>query len=258
MDPIKLYWTQANYFESTRLILMGGDKADTQDFDGMMLIHSGLPLASFNPAFLQRPLKDPSATIDRACAYFAERSAPAEFVIPKDMDPKTEAELVERGYVKSGTTPAMTLDPLEESGVCVDGLNIRIAQNEADLADFNSTAADGFEMPLRCVDSVITHRLMTHPSISLLVGYAKGGPVSTSCLVTSGPVAGIFWVATPEEYRRRGYGEALTSAAGDLGRRKGCTLATLQASAMGRPIYARMGYGVSALYETYEIPKQRV
>ena len=62
-------------------------------------------------------------------------------------------------------------------------------------------------------------------------------------------VAGIYWVATIEEQRRRGYGEALTWAAVAGGRELGCGIASLQASKLGRRIYARMGFEHGLDYE---------
>jgi hypothetical protein len=49
-------------------------------------------------------------------------------------------------------------------------------------------------------------------------------------------------VATLEEHRGNGYGEALTWAAVEGGREFGCRLASLQASKLGQPVYARMGF----------------
>jgi GNAT superfamily N-acetyltransferase len=61
-------------------------------------------------------------------------------------------------------------------------------------------------------------------------------------LVATGSVAGIYWVATLDEQRGRGYGAALTWAAVAGGRELGCRIASLQASRLGRPVYSRMGF----------------
>ena len=73
--------------------------------------------------------------------------------------------------------------------------------------------------------------------------------VATSILFTTGDVEGIYWVATLEEQRGRGYGEALTWAAALGGQRAGCRIASLQASQLGRPVYARMGFAHVLDYE---------
>ena len=72
--------------------------------------------------------------------------------------------------------------------------------------------------------------------------YVDGEVASTAALIVSGDVAGIYNVATPERFRRRGLGEATTRAAASEGERRGCRIATLQASAIGYPIYERKGF----------------
>ena len=49
-------------------------------------------------------------------------------------------------------------------------------------------------------------------------------------------------MATPPEFRRRGYGAAATWAAIEVGAQRGCDHAVLQASEMGAPVYRRMGF----------------
>jgi predicted acetyltransferase len=55
-------------------------------------------------------------------------------------------------------------------------------------------------------------------------------------------VAGIYWVGTLEEYRRRGIAGALTAAALLEGRRRGLRVGTLQASSLGAPVYRGLGF----------------
>jgi hypothetical protein len=62
-------------------------------------------------------------------------------------------------------------------------------------------------------------------------------------------VGGIYRVATVEARRGRGYGEALAWAAVAGGSRAGCRVASLQASQLGRPAHARMGFAHVLDYE---------
>ena len=80
------------------------------------------------------------------------------------------------------------------------------------------------------------------PHVRLYSGLVDGVVVATSMLIATGSVAGIYWVATLEEHRGHGYGEALTWAAVGGGREFGCEIASLQASKLGRPVYTRMGF----------------
>ena len=88
----------------------------------------------------------------------------------------------------------------------------------------------------------LNDRLLALPQVRLYAGLVDGTVVATSMLVATDRIAGIYWVATIEERRRRGHGEALTWAAVAGGRELGCGVASLLASKAGRPVYARMGF----------------
>lgn len=104
-----------------------------------------------------------------------------------------------------------------------------------------ATIADGFGMPLDLVESVIPADLATSRDYAGFNAYLDGTVVSTSALVVTDGVAGVYNVATPEAYRGRGFGGATTRAAIAEGLRRRCTYTTLQTSEMGYPLYAEMG-----------------
>ena len=86
---------------------------------------------------------------------------------------------------------------------------------------------------------------------------AGGALIATSLaimLIATGRIAGIYWVATLEAHRRKGYAEALTWAALAAGRSRGCTIGSLQASVLGRPVYVRMGFEQTAEYVHFQRP----
>ena len=93
------------------------------------------------------------------------------------------------------------------------------------------------------------------PGVAFFVGYVAGEPACTSALVPTTVVAGIYWVATLERFRGRGYGAALTWRAAWAGRQQGCRVASLQASQLGLPVYARMGFMHDRDYARFDAPK---
>ena len=92
----------------------------------------------------------------------------------------------------------------------------------------------------------------TDPDVGLFVGYADGRPVVTSRLTRYGEVAEITGVQTLPEFRRRGYGRALTWAAIAAARQRGCRTITLTATAMGYPLYLAMGFVEVCAYRAYQ------
>jgi predicted GNAT family acetyltransferase len=87
--------------------------------------------------------------------------------------------------------------------------------------------------------------------VELYLGEAGGRAVAASTLVQTGSTAGIYNVATVNAFRRRGIGEAMTWHCVSYGLDSGCSLAVLQASSMGRPVYERMGFRTVAPYRTF-------
>lgn len=79
-------------------------------------------------------------------------------------------------------------------------------------------------------------------NVRAFLGFLDGKPVSAAMTVVHDDVAGIYWVGTLEEARGKGLAWATTAAATNAGFDLGAELASLQASHMGEPVYARMGY----------------
>lgn len=84
--------------------------------------------------------------------------------------------------------------------------------------------------------------LLDDPNVVALVGYVDGTPVAKAMSIRTGEVVGIYDVGTLETARRRGYGWAMTLAAIVAGASSGATVATLQSSEMGFPLYSSHGF----------------
>jgi len=74
------------------------------------------------------------------------------------------------------------------------------------------------------------------------VAYRDTHPASTALTIFSGEGAGVYWVGTANDARRRGLGELCTRLATNAGFARGAKVVTLQASPFGEPIYKRLGY----------------
>lgn len=83
------------------------------------------------------------------------------------------------------------------------------------------------------------------------LGSIDGEPIATAMLALAAGVAGIFNVATLPEARGKGAGTAITAAALRDAVRMGYRVGVLQASAMGRSVYHRMGFREYGAYSQY-------
>jgi len=94
------------------------------------------------------------------------------------------------------------------------------------------------------------------PAYRVWLGSVAGRPVSTATAYLSDGFVGVYNVATAADARGRGYGEALTWAATLC---EPALPAVLESSAMGRRVYAGMGYRSVGAFEvwTHTQPPQR-
>jgi GNAT superfamily N-acetyltransferase len=150
----------------------------------------------------------------------------------------------------------MALDPIPYAPPQpIDGYEIRAITDSAGLEDHIITASAGFEIPEELVRPIIAADLFRRSGRTVYVGHAGGEPVTTGLGVRTGPVIGVYNIATVESARRRGFGEAMTARVAADGHAAGCEAAILQASPMGRPIYERMGYRTIIEYDGYIEPE---
>ncbi len=254
MEAALLHACDVNLWLADALFFGTSPKGEVTELHDLHLTSCGFPAAEFNRAFLKKPDGDLPAAIARAESHFARLELPFFFTVRSDWEERCAPALRAAGYEAAGGAPAMVLEPARDAAAEVPGLEIRRVRTPAELARFQQTAFEGFGLPVQLGPLFLTDALLASPGVELHLGQIDGAPVSTSCLVVTADVAGIYWVATVESHRRRGLGEALTWAAVRGGATRGCAVASLQASDMGEPVYARMGFRTTVRYLKYGRP----
>jgi ribosomal protein S18 acetylase RimI-like enzyme len=146
------------------------------------------------------------------------------------------------GFTHGESIPGMVVRPDEL--VAVSGPNLEISQvrDEDGLSVAATTAAAGFEVPIEPMAALFTLSVAEMPAVSIYVAHADRRPVSTATAWSGAGGVGIFNVATPPEYRGRGYGRAITAKAITDGFSAGADLAWLQSSLLGERVYRAMGF----------------
>ena len=187
--------------------------------------------------------------------FYLDRGSAFSIWTRAHADAAMEAALRARGFDLFTTMPGMAL--LGDPGTRCEppGLEIRPVVDEAGRRDYLHITAAAYEIygaPRDYAEDVFARLESVHaPHIQGFIGYVDGSPAAAAEVYVTHGVAGIGWVGTLPEYRRRGYGEAVTWAAIREGFRRGAGFANLQASPMGRPVYERMGFVTPTEYRVF-------
>jgi GNAT superfamily N-acetyltransferase len=250
VDATTLAALDANYLEANRLFVCGAKGGEYVERHDAAIVCCGLPERSLNWGFLKPAAADLPATAAALRAYFEGRKLPFQLTF-RDASLAPAQTLEPLGWKRrEDPIPGMALPlPAEAIPPVPEGLTIEEVAGPEPLARFRETAFRAFGYPPQVAPRFMNEWLLAQPNVRLYEGLVEGEVVATAALVTTGSVAGVYWVGTLEAQRRRGYGEALTWAAVAAGQRAGCTVASLQASAMGKPVYARMGFAQVLDYE---------
>jgi ribosomal protein S18 acetylase RimI-like enzyme len=202
---------------------------------------------------------DGAAAVHRAGQFFAA-SEGDHIVLVREPD---EADLA-RAALSAEYTPAWTerpmalLDPPEPSPVTED-IDVRVVSTTEDVLAYGKVVAVANDDPgERERAGLLFHdRTILAPHIAAFVAYLDGTPASCAMTLVSHGVAGVFYVATVENARRRGLGDALTRVAARAGFALGARAAWLGASEMGADLYRRIGFSdLGTSIVEYESPRR--
>lgn len=206
---------------------------------------SGIPVAFFNQVFAIGDRPDPAAIAD-AVEILRDRRVPFYVRIRAGLDDALVPALVELGLREDPEEayPAMAMAPIpaDVAGDTLDGIEIRRAADVDVLGDHVAVVAAAFGLPLEIAHQLLPAAELDLPGVVVYAGYLDGRPVSASLGFTRDGTVGVYNVATLAEVRGQGLGGGLTRHAMAEGRARGATVAILQSSAMGRPLYASMGF----------------
>jgi GNAT superfamily N-acetyltransferase len=231
-----------NYLDANRVFMGSSDTGEYLERRDVAIASCGLPVQDLNWGFLKPPYQELEATAAAVRSYFTGRKLPFQLTF-RQLERQRIQKLEAMGWhLKSDPTPGMTLALPASIPEPPGGLAVIQVRTTKELVAFREAAFRGFGHPVAAAHMFLNERLLALPQVRAYSGLVEGAVVATSILVATGYVAGIYWVATLESHRRQGYGAALTWAAVGGGRDFGCTIASLQASKLGRRVYARMGF----------------
>ncbi len=209
----------------------------------------GVDVAFFNSVFAFDPAVN-AADVLAGIAWVEARGLPASVRISDDADPEIRIAVEALGLVAdSFSTPVMVLEPIPKPPPVPDEIVIRTGSVE--LIEDLHTALESGEVFRR----IFGLDFVSDPGVRLAVAYLDGRPVAGAGAIRSRTTVGIYAVATLERARRRGIGRAVTWAAIEAGALAwGASIAILQSTQMGLPVYYSMGFQEVGRYLAFERP----
>jgi hypothetical protein len=244
-----------NYLDANRVFVACSERGEYVERRDVAIVSCGLRVDQLNWGFLKPPHASPAETAEAVRAWFEGRRLPFHLDVRGDHRERVRGLEAAGWRQERDPNPGMSLAIPGAIPAPPGRLAIEEVRTPAALVAFREAAFRGFGFPVAAARLFLDERLLGLPRVRLYAGIVDGAAVATSILVATGDVAGVYWVATAQEHRGRGYGEALTWAAVAGGRALGCKVASLQASKLGFPVYARMGFAHVLDYVLLDPPR---
>jgi GNAT superfamily N-acetyltransferase len=219
-------------------------------FGAVVAIASGHPVAYFNPVMALDPRATAPDTV-AAIDWIGGLDLPSTVRLGDGVDPAIAVAVAARGLVgDEKLETVMVLEPIPAPPPAPAGVRIRAGAHEI-VEDWYRALEAGPGLRL-----ILNPAFVADPRVRIAVADVDGDPVAAAAAIRWKQTLGVYAVATVERARRRGYGRAVTWAAIDAGRRAwGSSIAVLQSTAMGVPVYASMGFeAIGSITRMYPPP----
>jgi GNAT superfamily N-acetyltransferase len=163
--------------------------------------------------------------------------------------------LVAHGF-EGAPEPGMAVDLSElAASPIVDGLSFDRVGGTDDLADYERVLGSGFgEGPPEAAWVCEMYATIGLDDVSWrhFVGRLDGTPAATASVFFAAGVAGLYFVSTAPDLRRRGIGAAISRAAMADAHEAGYHVGVLGSSPMGHAVYERLGFREVCEVTVYE------
>jgi ribosomal protein S18 acetylase RimI-like enzyme len=208
-----------------------------------------------------RPPRDPHGLVAAARDFFASRGRGFTFWLRTHLDAELARACAGAGLRAFSDSPGMLLEAALPDAPAPPGARVALVEDVAGMRDLASVSARAYASiglpPAVCARQFEQPERLLAPHLLAVVAYSGGAAQSAALAILSHGIAGLYWVGTAPEGRKRGLGEACTRLAGNAAFARGARALVLQASRDGEPIYRRMGYREITRYTWWLQPPPR-
>ena len=222
----------------------------TRRVDGAVATVTGVPASPLNGVWVGAACDD--VVITELLDDVAATGLPHVLQGGPEVAAQLAAVAAARGMSAQPEVPLMVLSDASSLAGAQTSADLAIRELEpSEAAAHASVAAAGFGIPEDLFRRLVTPALLSLVSCRAYVGEVDGASVSTGMGVTVEGSTGVFNIATPPAWRRRGYGAAVTARVVDDGLAAGASWAWLQSSAAGYSVYERIGFRTVARWSCW-------
>jgi GNAT superfamily N-acetyltransferase len=229
--------------------------------DGVHILNMGMLSADMNGVFHDGVLTgDLSELIEYAKTYFEQKNLPFYWWLGDEQaSEETKSQLESHGLLPAMELPAMFADLTSfEMPALPKEITCRPVLTDKDLQDWIAVSGDAFTEDEKTYKEYVSlygnfDYLDTREQELFLADY-NDIPCATCLTFKSQEMAGLYYIATLHDYRRKGLGMAITYYAMQKAKEQGFHFAGLQASEMGYLLYASMGFKTLGKEVLYHLP----
>jgi GrpB-like predicted nucleotidyltransferase (UPF0157 family)/GNAT superfamily N-acetyltransferase len=222
---------------------------------GYTLINSGLPDDTFN-CILEADFsaEEVDKKIDEIVKKISKMNLPfCWWVCPLDKPENIIQHLEKAGFKNTENNIGMYLDldqwqaPKEKPA-----FEIVRAKSKDELQDFANVLVND-EKSFQTYFAWIADILTEEDPIEFYVGYVDGKPVTRGKLVFYAQVAGIYYVSTAHDERRKGYATMMENFLLSRAKELGFHIAVLSASPEGLGLYQKLGFEECGVFKEFKL-----
>ncbi|MQS12335.1 GNAT family N-acetyltransferase [Streptomyces kaniharaensis] len=219
---------------------------------GFTAVHCARTPDDSHRLLVTRPYAEPGAVEEELADVLAAWST-VRFTLE---DPYGGLDLTRFGATRMPVMPVMTREPGPVTGgpralpVVSEGpdrslLTVDEARDGDTFAEVEHAIVDGFPLPARqpwTRGGALPERLLDDPGCRAWLGRIDGTTAGACLTYDNGEATGLYWVATLPAHRGRGVARAVVETA--LAQARPDRPATLVATALGEPLYRKLGFSV--------------
>jgi len=226
---------------------------------GALLVTSaaGLVGAFHNAVLRVTPDADPRQVLDEARALGSAHDRDIIVWAATHRDEDLAKEAVAQGLVLQSTSPGMALPTPPPTPVLPADVELAEVTAHAGVDAFAAVHREVFRGSGRdtaAVEHFASPGALLAPNVAAVVARVDGAPVACAMVLHTGRTAGIYWVATTPAARNRGLGTLVTATVARQAFDQGARTVVLQATALGAPVYRKLGFTRFTDYQRFLLP----